>query len=38
MLYIEIMKQVEEKIKWEACGVFYLFSATSYVNSKIQEH
>ena len=37
-MFIEFIKQVEEKIKCEACQAFYLFFATSLINSIIQEH
>ena len=37
--FIEFIKQVEEKkIKCKACRAFYLFFATSLINSIIQEH
>ena len=37
--FIGFIKPVEEKeIKCEACQAFYLFFATSLINSLIQEH
>ena len=36
--FIELIKQVEEKIKCEACLAIYLFFATSLIDSIIQEH
>ena len=38
-MFIEFMKQVRGKeIKCEACRAFYLFFATSLINSIIQEY
>ena len=36
--FIEFIKRVWGEIKCEACRVFYLFFATSLINSMIQEH
>ena len=37
-VFFQFIKHVEEEIKCEACHAFYLFFATSLINSKIQEH
>ena len=37
-MFIEFIKGVGEKDKNEACRAFYLFFATSLINSIIQEH
>ena len=36
LLYI--LNELGKKIKCEACRIFYLFFATSLINSIIQEH
>ena len=36
--FIEFIKRVGEEIKCEACRAFYLFFATSYIDSIIQGH
>ena len=36
---MEFIERIEEhNIKCEACGAFYLYSATSLINSTIPEH
>ena len=35
---LNLLNELGEEIKYEACGAFYLFFATSLKNSIIQEH
>ena len=35
---LHLLNELEKEIKCEACGAFYLFFATSLINSLIQEH
>ena len=35
---LNLLNELGEKVKCEACRAFYLFFATSLINSKIQEH
>ena len=35
---LNLLNELEKEIKWEACRAFYLFFATSIINSIIQEH
>ena len=37
-VFIKFIKRVEERDNCEACRAFYLFFATSLINSRIQEH
>ena len=38
LMFIEFITRVGERDKCEACRTFYLFFATSLINSIIQEH
>ena len=35
---LKLLNKLGKKIKYEACQAFYLFFATSLINSIIQEH
>ena len=35
---LNLLNELRKEIKCEACPVFYLFFATSLINSIIQEH
>ena len=37
-ILLNLLKSWEKEIKCKACGAFYLFFATSFINSIIQEH
>ena len=35
---LNLLKEIEKEIKCEVCRAFYLFFATSLINSIIQDH
>ena len=35
---LNLLNELGKEIKYEACPVFYLFFATSLINSTLQEH
>ena len=37
-LLLNLLNKFRKEIEYEACGAFYLFSATILINSIIQEH